>query len=131
MDVDPADAQEMMKLERDLKQMIASWEHGRVKAQDEFNADEAEAFINAYIHAPIIKVAIYPGAVRAFTILKGYRVKLRLAKPQDGIEELSWDARSLSDARDFVALVRKGQIKTALVKNGEIIEIILNEKNLP
>lgn len=80
------------------------------------------------LNAPSYTMLLEAANVGEYRITHNNRVKLVLRKPQKGVEILFWNSRTLAEASEFIQLVRKNAIRSALVKNGLIVEILLTDK---
>lgn len=77
---------------------------------------------------PIHTISLETNGIGEYRITDENRVKLVLRQPQKGMEIVVWNSRSLNEARDFIQLVKKGAVRSAMVRNGRILEILLQDK---
>jgi hypothetical protein len=80
---------------------------------------------------PIHTISLEANSIREYRITHENRVKVVLRQPENGLEVAVWNSRSLNEARDFIHLIQKGAVKSATVRNGQILEILLKDKAIP
>ena len=83
--------------------------------------------IDEYVNAPRYTITLDSSSISEYHITNENHVRFVLRSPQKGIKTALWPSRTLSEARDFIQLVKKGAVKSAIVQHGLIQEILLKD----
>mgnify|MGYP001583632374 CR=1 FL=1 len=83
--------------------------------------------IDEYVNAPLYTIALDGSSISEYRITNENYVKFVLRSPPEGIKSALWPSRTLSEARDFIQLVRKGAVRSATVQHGLILEVLLKD----
>lgn len=104
--------------------------------EDGLSSDEQRARLQARyrkslgLDDPVYTISLEANSIREYRITSENKVKLVLKQQDKGMEYVVWNASSFEEAREFIQLVKKGAVRSATVRTGRILEILLKDNAL-
>lgn len=83
--------------------------------------------LDKYFNAPRYTIALDTSNISEYRITNDNNVTFVLRSPREGTKTARWWSSTLREARDFIQLVREGAVRSAIVQNGVILEILLKD----
>ncbi|HMS85513.1 MAG TPA: hypothetical protein PKD12_17865 [Nitrospira sp.] len=96
------------------------------ESYNEWKERQKKSF-DKYFNAPRYTIALDASNISEYRITSENYVKCVLKSPQEGLKTMLWPSHTLSEAQDFIQLVKKGAVRSAIVQNGMILEILLKD----